>query len=277
MQTVVTLILSILFFPITILGSWVVVHPLEQVVELRWGKYRRILKEQGMYWVNLWGRKLHTVNMAQQTIELPKNTVADGNGNPIVISGIVTYENQDPLKVALEVQNAHEYVRTQAMAVLKQVASKYPYESKDGHSLKQEAGHIGQELQEKLQAKILAAGAKVISFELSDLTYAPEIAQSMLIRQQAMALIDARKMIVEGAVEIVSEAVRMLEERKLPITGQARERLVTNLLVVICGDSKTQPMVSVSGGEGDAAMLEALQVMNSQLAQVITNTNKSGS
>src|SRR5262245_25477928 len=138
-----SVVLGLLFFPITLLGSFVVVHPQEEVVVLFWGKLMTILGKPGLSWINVFGRQLIRVSRRQQTIELPKNTVADGNGNPIIVSGIVTFAYTDSRKVALEVEDAHEFARSQAMAVLKQVASKYPYESRDGVSLKNEASRIG--------------------------------------------------------------------------------------------------------------------------------------
>jgi regulator of protease activity HflC (stomatin/prohibitin superfamily) len=263
-----SVVLGILFFPITLLGSFVVVHPQEEVVVLFWGKLLTILGKPGLSWINLFGRKLIRVSRRQQTIELPKNTVADGNGNPIIVSGIVTFAYTDSRKVALEVEDAHEFVRSQAMAVLKQVASKYPYESRDGVSLKNEASRIGIELVETLQAKVAPAGTKVISFELSDLSYAPEIAQSMLIRQQASALVDARKIIVEGAVEIVNEAVQLLEKRGLSLAGENRERLVANLLTVICGEAKVQPTVPVAASEGKEDLAPALEKIAARLEKL---------
>ncbi|HVY62812.1 MAG TPA: SPFH domain-containing protein [Planctomycetota bacterium] len=271
MQEIVQLILTVVFFPITILGSWVTVSPNEEIVILRWGSVSRIVKEPGLYWVNMWGREVRRVSLAKQTLELPKNTVADGNGNPIVVAGIVTFAYEDPEKVAIQVKDAHDFVRSRAQAVLKQIASRYPYEAKEGHSLKSEAGLIGPELVKTLQAKVSDAGCKVLSFELSDLAYAPEIAQSMLIRQQAMALVDARKTIVEGAVDIVSEAVELLEKKGLAVTGDTRSRLVTNLLTVICGEAKVQPTVSIStggDGSGDAETKDLLRGMLSQLERM---------
>jgi regulator of protease activity HflC (stomatin/prohibitin superfamily) len=244
---------------VTLLGSWVIVHPFEEVVVVSWGRLAGVIRQPGLHWATIWGRRLQRVRTAQQTIVLPKNTVADGNGNPIVVSGIVTFAFQDAAKAALEVRDAHDFVRSQAQAVLKQIASRYPYEARssggdavEGHSLKTEAGLIGPELVRTLQAKVAPAGAKVASFELSDLAYAPEIAPSMLIRQQAQALVDARKTIVEGAVEIVREAVELLDRKGLGVAGPERARLVTNLLTVICGEAKVQPVVSVSTNDRES-------------------------
>jgi regulator of protease activity HflC (stomatin/prohibitin superfamily) len=238
-------ILGILFFPITILGSWVVVHPQEEAVVMMWGKLRRIYAKPGLYWCNMWGRKVIKISTKKQAIDIPRSVVADGNGNPIVVAGVVTHHFVDSRKAALEVEDAGDFVKTQALAVLKQLCSRYPYESKEGESLKSEADEIGGEMVRLLQAKVDVAGAEVQSFELSDLTYAPEIAGAMLVRQQAQALVDARKTIVEGAVEIVAEAVEMLEERGLGLPATEQPRMVSNLLTVICGDSNVQPMLPV--------------------------------
>jgi hypothetical protein len=136
------------------------------------------------------------------------------------------------------------------MAVLKQVASRYPYESAThATSLKSETAVIAGEMREILQSKVQVAGAEVVSFELSDLSYAPEIARAMLVRQQAQALVDARKVIVEGAVEIVDHAIALLREKGHRMQPTEQERLVSNLLLVICGESHVQPTVSVQGGD----------------------------
>jgi regulator of protease activity HflC (stomatin/prohibitin superfamily) len=196
------------FALIVFLLSVVIVHPQEEKVVIYWGKYSELLTEPGLYLRNVVGRQVVPVSVKRQTLELPRTTVADGNGNPIVIAAVVTYRYVDSKKVAFDVQDAHGFVKTQAMAVLKQAASKYPYESPSGHSLKAEAQSIGVEMVTLLQAKVDAAGAQVLAFELSDLSYAPEIAQSMLVRQQAQALVDARKIVVEGAVECPQDCGR---------------------------------------------------------------------
>jgi regulator of protease activity HflC (stomatin/prohibitin superfamily) len=256
-----SMFLGLIFFPVTLLASWVVVHPQEEKVILVWGKLRRIYRLPGLYWVNVFGRKIIPVTTKRQTLDITRTTVADANANPIIIAGVVTYEYIDSRKVALDVENAHEFVKTQAMAVLKQVASKYPYEAADdGHSLKAEAEAIGEEMVRSLQAKVEAAGTRILSYELSDLSYAPEIAQSMLVRQQAQALVDARKIVVDGAVEIVNDSVGRLAERGLGLDESQRARLITNLLTVICGDANVQPTYNIgsSDGNGDDRLLAAI-------------------
>ena len=271
MANTLTSVLNVLFFPFTLIFGWVVVHPQEEKIILFWGKFHKILKEPGLSFISPWGRKVIKISVKQQTIDIAKTTVADGNGNPIIIGGVCTYTVTDSEKAGLEVEEYHTYLKTQAMAVLKQVASQYPYESKDGHSLKAEAVEVGQEMVKLLNTKVAPAGIHVSSYELADLTYAPEIAQSMLVRQQAQALVDARKIIAEGAVEIVDESVSMLGGRGYKLDETARARLVSSLLVVICGEGKVQPTYSVKdGGSEDSA--EASASMLEILDKIATNT-----
>ena len=265
--------LGILFLPLTLLMSWVIVHPQEEAVVLSWGKLRRLLREPGLYWAVIWGRKVIKITTKKQAIDIPRSVVADGNGNPIVVAGVVTYRFVDSQKAALEVEDAADFVKTQALAVLKQLCSRYPYEATEGESLKSEASEIGQEMVALLQQKVAAAGAEVEAFELSDLTYAPEIASAMLVRQQAQALVDARKTIVKGAVEIVSDAVSMLEERKLGIPKDEQPRMISNLLTVICGDSNVQPTMPVGAAPGGDEEQAAKRV-EELLEQIAKNTKK---
>ncbi|RLS87489.1 MAG: SPFH domain-containing protein [Planctomycetota bacterium] len=267
MEIVLTTILSILFFPVTLLVSWLVVSPQQEVVLLRWGKFSKLVRDPGLSWVNVWGRKAIRISTKQQAIEVHRTVVADGNGNPIVVAAVVTFRFVDSKRAALDVEDAPGFVRTQAMAVLKQVASRYPYESATHEvSLKSETAGIAKEMREILQSKVVAAGAEIASFELSDLSYAPEIARSMLVRQQAQALVDARKVIVDGAVQIVHHAIELLGENGHKLQPSEEARLVSNLLVVICGESHVQPTVSMQSGDqrdagGDDKMRSLLETI----------------
>ena len=267
MEIVLTTILSILFFPVTLLVSWLVVSPQQEVVLLRWGKFSKLVRDPGLSWVNVWGRKAIRISTKQQAIEVHRTVVADGNGNPIVVAAVVTFRFVDSKRAALNVEDAPGFVRTQAMAVLKQVASRYPYESATHEvSLKSETAGIAKEMREILQSKVVAAGAEIASFELSDLSYAPEIARSMLVRQQAQALVDARKVIVDGAVQIVHHAIELLGENGHKLQPSEEARLVSNLLVVICGESHVQPTVSMQSGDqrdagGDDKMRSLLETI----------------
>jgi regulator of protease activity HflC (stomatin/prohibitin superfamily) len=245
MSLLLSWILGIVFFPLTILGSWIVVHPQEDKVVLIWGKLWKVLSRPGLTFVNVFGRKVIEITTKQQALEIHRTTVADANANPIIIAGICTFRVVDSIKAALHVEDYQGFVRSQTVAVLKQVASKYPYESEDGHGLKDEAAKISTEMVQALSKKVAAAGVEVIAYELSDLSYAPEIASAMLVRQQAQALVGARKIIVEGAVEIVKGAITHLTEAGIPIEPSHQSRVVGNLLAIICGDAKVQPTYEI--------------------------------
>ncbi|MCK4998123.1 MAG: hypothetical protein KAS23_01260 [Anaerohalosphaera sp.] len=272
MEDLLSLVLGIIFLPVTLIGSWVVVHPQEEKLILVWGKISRVLKRPGMLFVNLWGRKVITISTKLQTIEIPKSVVADANANPVIIAAICTFKVVDSEKAALEVEDYLAFVKSQAVAVLKQVASKYPYSAEDGVSLKDETTQIGEELISVLAEKVQAAGVEIISYEISDLSYAPEIAQAMLVRQQAQALVDARKIVVEGAVEIVDGAMIHLKERGIEIDPHHQSKVVGNLLAIICGDAKVQPTYAIQDYESDAMtvdmhkMVELLDDIKNQLA-----------
>ena len=147
----------------------------------------------------------------------------------------------------LNVESVYQYVQTSASAVLKQVVSKYPYEDDDngGHSLKTEAAAVSQEMQKELQNRLAHAGVSVMSFNLTDLSYSPEIAQAMLVRQQAEAMIKARRLIVKGAVDISEGAITQLEAKGVTMNPEEKTKIVTNLLTVICGETGAQPTLSL--------------------------------
>jgi len=272
MSNILSLILGIVFFPITLFGSWIVVNPQEEKIILFWGKLKKVLRNQGLYFSIVWGREIITISTKRCAMELHKTTVADKNGNPINIAAICTYQVKDTIKAALNIEDYESYIRTQAIAVLKQVASKYPYESQDNHCLKGETVIISKEMVNILQQKVEMAGINVISFELSDLSYAPEIAQAMLIRQQAQALVDARKIVVEGAVEIVNDALRQLDERSVKISDSVKSKIVGNLLAIICAESRVQPTYSIQESENSDYLMKRMLFI---LDEINRNTKKS--
>jgi len=221
------------------------VTPNAEVVFTLWGKYWGVLREPGCYFVNccLSG---NTISTKKNVVDLKDVKVADGRGNPLIISGIVTYAIRDSQKAVFGTGNVLEYVNGQALIVIKKTAAMYPYESKDGHSLKGEAEKIRLDMVGMLQERVNVSGVHIINFELTDLAYAPEIARNMLVRQQAEALVDARKVIVQGAVEIAHSAILELERKGIKLNEDHTARVVSNLLVTICGESGVQPTMSVS-------------------------------
>jgi len=233
-------------FPCAWFGACSCVDEKTEKVLLYYGKYHGVIREPGCYCWNPYGVNSRLVSTARVAIDLVHVKVADGKGNPLLVSGVVTYEIIDARRAALDVPLTRSFVNTQGLAVMKKIASMYPYEAKEGeHSLKSEAAHLRSQMINMLQDRVTAAGVKIFNFELTDLAYAPEIAQAMLIRQQAEAMVDARKIIVEGAVAISYGALVGLGERNLQLSVTDQSRLVSSLLTVICGDSKVQPQLSV--------------------------------
>lgn len=183
------------------------------------------------------------------SINLPNVKILDVNGNPLHVSGIVVFSFERTKRVAIDMQNATSYVENQSLAVLKQVVSRYPYEHwDDGHHedcLKTSGDKIQGELVRALQKQVSIAGAKVHTFQLNEISYSPEIAQGMLKRQQAEALVSARKTIVEGAIEISTGAVSELEKRGVKMQPEEKSKIVTNLLTVICAEGHVQPTLNL--------------------------------
>ncbi len=211
----------------------------EELVVSNLGKYYGRLQNPGCFVVNPCCSDHQVVSTRRNQVHLLRNTVADKNGNPLEVSGIVTYHIEDTRRAALDVTDSHRYIQQQATAVLKVVAAKYPYESSDhSPSLKNEAAKIKEEMKEELQHKIRVTGGKVISFELTDLSYAAEVAQNMLARQQAEATVAARDTIVKGAVSITEGAIQGLEASGVQLTREEKAQLMGNMLVMLCADAK---------------------------------------
>lgn len=244
--------------PFSWLGACRVLNEKEGAMLLTWGKFSSVVTEPGCYVLNPCGTTLSRVSTKQQTTDLPNVKLLDLKGNPVVVSGVVFWQVEGVKASLLNVENIYQYVNTTAMATLKQVVSKYPYEDDEVHideatgshskglSLKTEAAQVSRELKDVLQDRLAHAGVKVIAFNMTDLSYAPEIAQAMLVRQQAEAMVKARKLIVKGAVDISNDAVSQLESKGVKMSESDKTKIVTNLLTVICGDQRAQPTLSVS-------------------------------
>lgn len=251
LEMLLIVVLSCLFPPILLFGFFIV-NPREEVVVLRFGKFVTTLKRQGICWIHPVGRALHRIPTRDMTLDIHTTTVLERNGNPIQISAVVVYRVEEVYRAALDVENYRTFIEDQAGAVVKRCSSQFPYESADETEacLKVESEEVSQSFVDELQEAVNPAGIRVLGVRLNDLTYAPEIAQAMLMRQQAMALIDARKTIVEGAVEIVRDAVDRLAAAKLTMSDAERESLISNLLVVICSGERAQPVMQIQSAQG---------------------------
>lgn len=214
-------------------------------VELFFGKYHGTINKPGLYCRTSCLLELRAVNTDLITYDLENTKVLDANGSPIIISGIITYEIVNARRAAIDVNDAHKFVRDQAPAVLKRVISGFAYETAESGvaCLRRDTGVVSERMKEALQRMVQVAGVRVQSFNVNELSYAPEIAQAMLKRQQADALISARKAVVQGASAIALDAVQNLTEH---LSEQQKAGLLANLLIVLVGEKETTPTLSVT-------------------------------
>lgn len=214
------------------------------MVELYFGRYHGTITKPGCYCRSICVLEMRRVKTDLVTYDLKNTKVLDASGSPVVISGIVTYEIVDARRAAIDVNDPHRFVHDQAPAVLKRVVSQFPYESNDPQvaSLRTDAHVVANLMCDALQQRVEVAGIRIDTFSINELSYAPEIAQAMLKRQQADALIAARRAIVKGAREIATDAVQSLGDG---MTIEERSKLLSNLLVVLVGDKDVTPTLQV--------------------------------
>jgi len=242
------LCLGIGCFPFTLMCSCFCVRENTEAVILHFGKFTGVEQDPGLHFNNCWGREVRVVTKQKQSIHLPITKIVDKTGNPLNVSGIVVFFNENSKKSAIDVSDPREFTLNAAQTVLKTVVGRHPYEAtKPGQMcLKTHAKQIGQEMVKLLQKDVLVAGVRVISFQFNDLSYAPEIASAMLKRAQAQAMVAARKKIVDGAIDIALGAVTELDKKGISIQQSEKSKIVTNLLTVICSDTDAKPTVNVS-------------------------------
>jgi len=229
------------------LGGLFIVQPRMQVVVLRFGKYVKTIQDDGIAYVFPFGRKLYTLSSQVVSIDLPKMMVLEANGNPIEVSAVCAYQVREARKAVLEVENCNYYVHNLATAVVKNVCSHYPYETPDPSQpcLKKESELITRHLIHELQELVEPAGVQILQVRFNDLTYAPEIAQSMLMRQQALAMVDARRTIVEGAVWTVVNAQQRMQAAGLALTPEIADSFASNLMLVLCSGERVQTFMPI--------------------------------
>src|SRR5262245_8538512 len=223
-----------------------VVNPNEAKVVQLFGRYVGTVRDPGFKWVNPFCTK-RRVSQRVRNFETPKLKVNDHVGNPIEIAAVVVWKVVDTAEALFEVDNYENFVHVQSEAALRNLATSYPYDAHtDGEmALRSNTVEIAGELKKEIQARLTKAGIEVIEARISHLAYAPEIAGAMLRRQQASAIVAARQKFVEGAVGMVELAIDHLSQRKVVILDDERKAaMVSNMLVVLCSDQHTQPVVN---------------------------------
>jgi len=230
----------------TCLAGLQVVNPNDGQVVLLFGDYLGTLRDPGFWWVNPFtGRR--RVSLRVRNFESSKLKVNDHDGNPIEIAAVVVWKVVDTAEAVFEVDNYEHFVTVQSEAAVRNLATLHPYDThEDGEvSLRANTAQIAELLKKEIQDRLSKAGVEVIEARISHLAYASEIAGAMLLRQQAGAVIAARSRIVQGAVSMVEMALEELAKRQIvELDTERKAAMVSNLLVVLCSDRHTQPVVN---------------------------------
>ena len=240
-------IATILIAIIVFIGwfGFFMVNPNEARVLQLFGKYVGTVKGEGLRWANPFYAKF-ALSLRVRNFESGKLKVNDKNGNPIEIAAVVVWEVVDTAEAIFEVDNLKAFVSVQSEAAVRNLATRYAYDNHEEEiSLRSHPKQISDELRQEVQDRLEKAGVRVIESRISHLAYAPEIASAMLRRQQAMAIIAARKTIVEGAVGMVGMALEQLtDEGIVELDNERKAAMVSNLLVVLCSDEAASPVVN---------------------------------
>ena len=229
---------------VVILASLTIVQPGYTAVVQFFGRYVGTARTTGLLWLPPLSTR-RTVSVRVRNFETERLKVNDADGNPVEVAAIVVWQIADTAQATFAVENVINFVAVQSEAAVRHVACSYPYDGPDDvESLRRSTEVISGELAQEVAERVSVAGVEILEVRISHLAYAPEIAQAMLQRQQASAVIAARTRIVEGAVSIVQMALDQLtREGVVDLDEERRAAMVSNLLVVLCGDSRATPVV----------------------------------
>jgi len=242
---VVLVLLVSLFVFLALVTGFMVINPNEARVIQFFGRYAGTVKTAGFHWTVPFSSK-RRMSLRVSNFQSERLKVSDADGNPVEIAAVVVWRVVETARAAFGVDNYYAYVAVQAETAVRHIATSYPYEShtEDRLSLRN-ATVVSEQLTAELSERVQLAGLQVLESRITHLAYAPEIAQAMLARQQASAIVAARFKIVEGAVGMVSSALEKLREQHVVELDEERKaQMVANLLVVLCGDRAAQPVVN---------------------------------
>jgi regulator of protease activity HflC (stomatin/prohibitin superfamily) len=239
-------VLTVLLF-LAIIG-FTVINPNEACVMVLFGAYRGTVKENGFFWVNPFYVK-KKISLRARNFNSDPIKVNDKIGNPIKIGLVLVWRVDNTFKAAFEVDDYQHFVIVQSDAALRKLAGLYPYDNFEDHeavvALRSGGEEINKELEREIREKLTIAGINVIEARINYIAYAEEIANAMLRRQQATAVVAARFKIVEGAVSMVQMALEQLSDKKIVELDEERKAaMVSNLMVVLCGDKDVTPIVN---------------------------------
>lgn len=238
--------IPLVFISFLCFGGFMVIQPNESKVLILFGKYTGTVRESGFWWVNPFTVKKH-VSLRIRNFNSEKLKVNDLHGNPIEIASVIVWRVVDSARAIFDVQNYEQFVAIQSETAIRSMASEYPYDASDEvtASLRGTPQEIAENLKKTLQARLEVAGVEIMESRISHLAYAQEIAQAMLRRQQAQAVIAARQKIVEGAVGMVEMALKSLSEQKIVnLDEDKKATMVNNLMVALVSETSTQPVIN---------------------------------
>ncbi|MGB3144619.1 MAG: SPFH domain-containing protein [Maribacter sp.] len=240
----------IIFLAIIMLAGFVLVNPNSSRVLLLFGKYVGTIKENGLFWVNpLYSKR--RISLRASNFDSERLKVNDKLGNPIMISTILVWRVTNTYKAAFDVDDYQNFVRVQTDAAVRKLASMYPYDNfadeglDEDITLRSSVNEVSEALEREVQERLAMAGIEVLEARIGYLAYAQEIANAMLKRQQATAIVAARHKIVEGAVSMVEMALEELSRKNLvDLDDERKSAMVSNLMVVLCSDKDVAPIVN---------------------------------
>lgn len=238
------LVLDLIF----LIPGLIIVNPTQSKVLTLFGKYIGTVKADGFFWVNPFAIK-KTVSLKAYNVNGQQLKVNDKAGNPIEIAAVIVWQVNDTAKALFDVENYIQYVNIQSESAVRHLANSFPYDNYEDEeariTLRDGAEEVSKMLEQELNQRLERAGITVIEARISHLAYSPEIASAMLQRQQASAIIAARRLIVEGAVGIVEMALaRLALNNVVELDEERKAAMVSNLLVVLCGDRNVTPVVN---------------------------------
>ncbi|GAA3785945.1 SPFH domain-containing protein [Corallibacter vietnamensis] len=238
------------FIALLIAPGFVMVQPNGSRVLLLFGKYVGTIKKNGFYWVNPFYTK-KKISLRASNFDSERLKVNDKLGNPVMISTILVWRVQDTYKAAFDVDNYENFVRVQTDAAVRKLASMYPYDNfadegvDEDITLRSSVNEVSSALEKEIDERLSIAGIEVLEARIGYLAYAQEIANAMLKRQQATAIVAARHKIVEGAVSMVEMALEELNKKEIVALDEERKAaMVSNLMVVLCGDKDASPVLN---------------------------------
>lgn len=235
-------------FLLLFMRGFFTVNPNGSKVMVLFGSYKGTVRENGFFWANPFYTR-QRISLRARNFDSERVKVNDKIGNPILINVILVWQVEDTYKSAFDVDNYEEFVRVQTDAAVRKLAGSYPYDNFDDEqaelTLRSGMDEVNEALETEITERLSIAGIKVMEARIGYLAYAPEIASSMLKRQQAVAIVAARKKIVEGAVAMVEDAlVQLAQDNIIEFDDDKKASMVSNLMVVLCGDKEVVPVVN---------------------------------